>query len=111
MSDSTAFPDQLRRLIDAEKWTYAKTMPEWPHEYILRGRVDEQRFVELVQHIRVHGYEGRFYHQRFTFYDDFGWTYWTMGEPLDDTTVLNRCLEENTYERRLRAGTLPKEST
>lgn len=103
-------PDHLRSFIDAEQWTYARTMPQWPHECIVRGRVDELAFAELVRHIRAHGYEGRFYNEHFTFYDDRGWTYWTIGESLEDTTIINRCLEENTYEHRLRAGTLPQES-
>jgi hypothetical protein len=49
-------PPDLRTFVRTETWTYAKTMPEWPHEYIVRERVDESLFVRLVEHIRVHGY-------------------------------------------------------
>ena len=51
-------PKDLRDFVDRETWTYAKTMPEWPHEYIVRDRVDESLFVQLVEHIRAHGYAG-----------------------------------------------------
>ena len=33
--------------------------------------------------------------------------YWTMGAPLDETTIINRCRKEDTYEERLKRGTLP----
>ena len=36
-------------------------MPEWPHEYLVRERVDEILFEQLVKHIRQHGCEGKFY--------------------------------------------------
>jgi len=52
------FPPELRDFVDREIWTYAKTMPTWPHEYIVRDRVDEDLFVQLGHHIRAEGYEG-----------------------------------------------------
>jgi hypothetical protein len=92
------------------EWTFAKTMPEWPHEYIVRDRVDGELFERLVTHIRDHGYEGRFYAKTITYYDEAGLVYWTMGAPLSETTIVNRCRSEDTYERRLVAGTLPQPS-
>jgi hypothetical protein len=82
-------------------------MPEWPHEYIVRDRVDEKLFEQLVVCIRAHGVEGRFYERILTYYEEAGRVYWTMGAPLAETTVVNRCRSEDTYERRLVAGTLP----
>ena len=108
MQNSSALPHDLREFIDSVVWTFAKTMPEWPHEYIVRERVDENLFVELVRHIRTNGYEGRFYDGEFTYYDDRGFTYWTMGAPPEETTIINRCKKENTYEYRLLKGRLPR---
>jgi hypothetical protein len=100
----------LRAFVASTPWTFAKTYAAtWPHEYIVRKRVDENLFVQLVNHIRTHGYEGTFYRMSITYYDEDGLTYWTMGEPIERTTVINRCLNESTYEVRLRNGTLPKE--
>jgi hypothetical protein len=60
MNDGTeSFSDELRDFVNQEKWTYAKTMPKWPHEYLVRERVDEGLFERLVRHIRAHGYRGR----------------------------------------------------
>ena len=108
MSSSIALSDALREFIDSSQWTFAKTMPEWPHEYIVRERVDENLFVQLVRHIRASGYEGKFYRKSITYYDDDGLVYWTMGAPLEETTIINRCRKENTYGYRLLNGTLPK---
>ena len=101
------FPEQIKEFIKDCQWTFAKTMPKWPHEYIVRDRVDEKLFVELVQHIRQHGYDGNFYKRKITYFDEDGLVYWTMGEPLDQTIIINRCKKENTYEARLKMGTLP----
>ena len=104
------FPAQLRTFVDEQVWTFAKTMPDWPHEYLVRERVDERLFVRFVEHIRAHGYEGHFYQKTIVYYEEAGTVYWTMGAPLDETIIINRCRKEDTYEQRLRRGTLPAES-
>lgn len=102
------FPPDLRTFVDEQHWTFAKTMPEWPHEYIVRDRVDEGLFERLVVHIRTNGVEGHFYDRTLVYHEEAGQVYWTMGAPLAETTVVNRCGREDTYERRLAAGTLPE---
>lgn len=103
------FNDILSNFIATEKWTYAKTIPEWPHEYIFRERVDEQLFVEMVLHIRKNGYEGKFHSTTLIFFDQDGYTYWTMGAPIEKTIIINRTQVESSYEQRLKDGTLPKQ--
>jgi len=102
------FPAELLAFASEQTWTFAKTMPEWPHEYIVRDRVDETLFVRLVEHIRAHGREGRFYQRAITYYEEADLVYWTMGAPLAETIIINRCKAEDTYEERLRRGTLPE---
>lgn len=109
MSAPIPLPGHLREFVDSVAWTYAKTMPVWPHAYIVRSRVDEALFVQFVGHIRLNGYEGRFYQRGITYFDDGGMTYWTMGAPVDQTTIINRCKTEDSYECRLRNGTLPEQ--
>jgi hypothetical protein len=102
-------PAYLKAFVDRETWTFAKTYAgTWPHEYLVRERVDEDLFVQLVLHIREFGYEGRFYHQTYTYFKEDGLVYWTMGAPIPETTIVNRCTEEQTYEYRLEHGTLPR---
>jgi len=107
MNHPVPFPDALREFIDSTRWTFAKTMPEWPHEYIVREKVDRVLFEVLVRHIRQHGFEGCFYQRVLTYFAEDGLLYWTMGEPIEETTIINRCKEEGSYENRLRNGTLP----
>jgi len=56
--------DGLERVaqdLAAQKWIFAKTMPENPHEYTLRKlwRSDAD-FVHAVRFIRAHGYRNLF---------------------------------------------------
>ena len=102
-----ALPVDLRRFVDESHWTYAKTMPKWPHEYLVRDRVDEALFLKLVQHIRANGQKQRFYEERCLYFEEDGLLYWTMGAPLDETTIVNRCKSEDSFENRERNGTLP----
>jgi hypothetical protein len=71
-------------------------------------RVDEAMFVAMAQHIRTHGYEGRFYRRPIAYYDEDSLTYWIKGSPVQETTIINRCKKEDTFEAREKAGTLPK---
>ena len=99
---------ELKAFVDQSNWTFAKTYAQtWPHEYIVRDRVDEGLFLELVQHIREHGYEAEFYSKPITYFDEDGMIYWTMGAPIEETTIVNRCKTEESYEYRLKHGTLP----
>jgi hypothetical protein len=82
-------------------------MPEWPHEYLVRGRVDDGLFEATVVHIRTNGYAARFYRRQITYFDDRCWVYWTMGAPIPETTIINRCRKEDSFEARKKAGILP----
>jgi hypothetical protein len=101
-------PDSFRAFINDSEWVFAKTYAEtWPHEYIVRDNVDENIFVGFARYIRTHGYLGKFYNKEITYFDDSNMVYWTMGEPLEVTTIINRCRNEQTYEYRLAHNDLP----
>ena len=54
MSD---LPERLVQFIEDTPWTFAKTYAKtWPHEYIVREKVDLHLFIELAEHIDKHGY-------------------------------------------------------
>jgi hypothetical protein len=108
MNEAVTLPRGLRDFVDTAEWTFAKTMPEWPHEYLVRDRVDRVLFEALVRHIRANGYEGKFYRKSITYYDDGGLVYWTMGASLEETIIINRCRKEDSYECRLLKGTPPE---
>ena len=76
--------------------------------YIARGRVDRDLFERIVVHIRSNGYDGRFYQRQITYYEEAGLVYWTMGAPLEETTIINRCRKKDSFESRSKNGTLPR---
>jgi len=100
-------PEDLARFVQTERWTYARTMPKWPHEYLVRERVDPELFERMVRHIRANGYEGRFYQAPITYFEEGGLVYWTMGAPVEETIIINRCRKEDSFEYRVEHGTLP----
>jgi len=98
----------IRAFVDQQRWTFAKTYAQtWPHEYLVRDHEDDELFVQLVNHIREFGYKAWFYDRQFTYFDEAGMVYWTMGEPIEKTTIVNRCTREQTYEYRQKHGLLP----
>ena len=99
----------LKAFINGATWRFAKTMPEWPHWYIVRKNVDETSFLEFVRIIRKDGYKGKFYNREIVYYDLDEYTYWTMGAAIEETTIINRALKKDTYEERLKRGELPKQ--
>jgi hypothetical protein len=109
-STAEVFSPDLRRFVNHERWTFAKTMTEWPHEYLVRERVDGELFEQVVKHIRANGYDGHFYLKKITYYEEAGLVYWTMGAPLDETIIINRCRKEDSFEVRSVNGTLPSRS-
>ena len=99
----------LKSFIDDQDWIFAKTYAKtWPHEYIVRDQVDETLFVALVEHIRANGYVGKFYKMDITYFDEDGIVYWTMGDPIETETIINRCTKEQSYEYRLAHNDLPE---
>lgn len=89
--DLVADPEFLRRFIASQAWTFAKTMPQCPHCYVVRGKGPrEADFALFVRHIRSFGYDDRWgpYIHRYLDFD--GFKYWTMGYEYPVTIIINR---------------------
>lgn len=84
--------DKLREMIARCEWTFAKTMPFAPHEYIVRDGcpLTDEEFVYFVDMQRRFGVKERWgkYNNPYLYIDDY--KYWTMGASYDETTVINR---------------------
>ena len=84
--------DKLRSMIARCQWTFAKTMPWAPHEYIIRGKcpLTEEEFLYFIDMQRKYGKEERWGKNinPYLYIDDY--KYWTMGAPVEDTLVMNR---------------------
>ena len=83
---------KLWEMISRCQWTFAKTMPWAPHEYIVRGKclLTEEEFLYFIDMQRRFGVKehwGKYYHPDL-YIDDY--KYWTMGAPYEDTIIINR---------------------
>ena len=95
--------DRIREMIARCTWKFAKTMPFAPHEYIVRDKcpLTEEEFVYFVEMQRRFGAKERWgkYNNPYLYIDDY--KYWTMGAPIEETTVINRakaCVVEDVHE-------------
>jgi hypothetical protein len=83
---------QARAYIAACEWTFAKTMPDNPHWYVIRarawarGREHGEGHEALFALIRDHHYVRMWHSRPFRSIDLDGWGYWIM----EDGTVINR---------------------
>lgn len=89
---SEADYDKIRDMIARCQWKFAKTMPFAPHEYIVKDRcpLTKDEFEYFVNMQREHGIRERWgkYNNPYLYIDDY--KYWTMGAPIEGTTVINR---------------------
>lgn len=84
-----------RDFIAKHEWREAITYRETaPHEYVLRkrktgeqGNRDFNQFIDLV---RRFGYADFYYKVRHIYWVIDEFKYWTMGWPVEETTVINR---------------------
>lgn len=93
----------FKEFVDRQQWTYAKTYAaNSPHEYIVREHFDgsQKDFANAVQFIRDHGFKLMYWKKKYVVYHLEGHFYWTMGEPIPVTRVLNRN-DLNDYEVRI----------
>jgi hypothetical protein len=98
-----AMDEKIEKFIDSANWVFAKTYAETaPHEYAVREKNPhlEDEFVYFVKFIRKHGYKEKFWSKLHTYYDVGEYKYWTIGNPIDETTVINRAAVKSTSEEK-----------
>ena len=83
-------PNFIKVFIAKEFWTFAKTMPQIPHWHVVRGNCDDETFAKFVSFIYSNGQVRAWHDREFTYLDIDNFTYWTMGNPIDETTIINR---------------------
>ena len=82
-------PD-IDTLLKNAKFVFAKSMPKLPHHYTLRETWDSNTFDYVVQKIRELGVPERFFKKTYIYYYANGYKYWTMGNPINETRIINR---------------------
>ncbi len=95
--------EKIEKFIDSADWVFAKTYAKTaPHEYAVRKKNPhlEDEFVYFVKFIREHGYEEIFWGKPYTRYDVGKWKDWTMGNPIEETTIINRAELKSSCEEK-----------
>ena len=84
-------PEELKDFIKNSHWIFAKTYAAFaPHYYTIKEWKTKELFEKLVIFMRKNGVV-RKWHQRIGIYLDYdGYSYWTMGNSLENTTGINR---------------------
>jgi len=80
----------VKKFIQNQCWTFAKTMPQWPHWYVVRCKGNTESFSNFASYINVNGEIRSWGNEKYIYLDIDGYTYWTMGNPIDETTIINR---------------------
>jgi hypothetical protein len=83
--------EELLEFTSSVQFIYAKTMPQCPHFYIVRNRVDEEGYVKLWNAIKQYGSREKYknYPQLYLYLGD-GWKYWKMCSDIRQSIIINR---------------------
>lgn len=93
VADGTFGIEDVKEFILTNRWKEAKSMPKIPHSYCLKKSCsDPRKFEQFVLYIREHGIPRRFFRRVFVYLDVGIYEYWTMGNPLSETTLINRAV-------------------
>jgi len=85
--------EEFEAFIKAHEWRVAKSMPKIPHAYVVREKCrDDEEFCDAVMFIRQWGQPRKFFSKTYIYLDLGAYTYWTMGNPLNITKIINRAL-------------------
>jgi len=93
MFEQNMTKEQFDAFVKAHDWRVAKSMPTIPHAYVVREKCrNDAEFCNAVMFIRQYGQPRKFYKKTYLYLDVEPYTYWTMGNPVDRTKIINRAL-------------------
>ncbi len=86
---------RLRKILADANWTFAKSVPEHPHAYAIRGRdLPEAAFEWAVSLILRVGYVERFWNQPWHYVRLDGYRFWPTKNQRPDWLMLNRAVDD-----------------
>lgn len=81
----------LASCLESQSWIFAKTMPNNPHFYTLKKNWQSSiLFESAVIFLRQQGVKEMFRGWSYICFNFNGYKYWTMGEPISQTVLINR---------------------
>jgi hypothetical protein len=97
--------EQFAEFVHRRRWQFAKSMAFIPHWYTVREWEDtpegNETFDNAVLFIRETGYDEAFGRKSYRYLDFNGFKYWTMGNPVNETTVINRAELKHKSQKTL----------
>ena len=88
--------NEFRTAAASFTWTFAKTMPECPHWYIVRGKTaDDETYFAMFRAIEERGVwrEWNGTPQQYLHPGD-GYYYWKMTDDIEESIIINRASED-----------------
>ena len=77
--------------LNNQHYKFAKSMANIPHSYTLKKNwSDKALFDFIVQYIRDNGVKEKFFKKSYIYYYANGYKYWTMGNSIEVTKLINR---------------------
>lgn len=83
-------PKYILNWLRQQNFKSAESMANIPHAYIVKNNTNRLIFEEFAIFIRIYGHPERFWNKEFIYYNLEGFKYWTMGDPIETTIILNR---------------------
>ena len=85
--------ERVKELLRKNKFVFAKTMSATPHYYTMKfDWASLKEFNEVVMFIRKYGYTEKFGSKTYMYLDVDGYKYWTMGNTLEITKLINKAV-------------------
>jgi hypothetical protein len=85
--------EELKEFIDSMTWTFAKTMPNIPHWYIVWEKMatpkDKKMFYKLAEYIFKYSVELNFSNRVYRYFLFDGRKYWSMDKDAEGTGLIN----------------------
>jgi len=86
--------EEIHNFLSTEaKFTFAKTMANIPHSWIVRNRFSDSKFLEVMNFIKDNGYVEKFYSKEYIYYNIGEFKYWVATDEKgfdDPTAIINR---------------------
>jgi len=77
--------------LEDQRWIFARSRASNPHWYCLRRNAgDEAIFERIVEFIRERGVPYLWWERHYLQYVAGEWAYWSMGSPIQETSLINR---------------------
>ncbi len=96
------FKGKIRELLEKATFIYAETMPQFRHYYTKRESWIDSEFIEVVKYIRKYGVKEKFFNKVYTYYYLDNYKYWTMGNPLSETILINKAYDKTDRQKRFK---------